>query len=127
MEIKGRITKVLDLQTGEGKNGTWKKQEYVIEKEGQYPKNVCFSVWGDKVESFGLAEGDQVLLSIDIESREFNNKWYTNVQCWKAQKGGGEMMPEEDFNQDHSQSAAPAPTEEPSFNGDSKEDDVLPF
>lgn len=125
MEIKGRITKVLDLQTGEGKNGTWKKQEFVIEKEGQYPKNVCFSVWGDKIDSFGLQEGDAVMLSIDIESREFNGKWYTNVQCWKAQKGGDEI-PVDDFNQDPDNTSAPSP-EEPSFSSNSSEDDVLPF
>ena len=53
MDIKGRITHIVPLQTGEGKNGTWKKQDFVIETDGQYPKKVCFSIWGDKYnESF---------------------------------------------------------------------------
>ena len=40
MELKGTVTKVLALQTGEGQNGTWKKQEFVINTDGTYPKRL---------------------------------------------------------------------------------------
>lgn len=84
MELKGKIIGVLPLQSGEGKNGTWQKQEYILEtSDSKYPKKVCFAVWGDNIETFNITEGKELTASIDIESREFNGKWYTNVQAWK--------------------------------------------
>ena len=81
MEITGKVIKTLPLQSGEGKNGIWKKQEYVIETEGQYPKKICFSLWGDKIEQSRIAEGEQINLSFDVESREYNGRWYTEVKA----------------------------------------------
>ena len=52
MEISGKVIKILPLVKGQGKNGEWKKQEIVIETPGQYPKPVCFSLWGDKIDEF---------------------------------------------------------------------------
>ena len=89
MEITGRIIQLLPLQTGQGKNGVWKKQDFVIETEGQYPKKVCISAWGDKVSESMLVVGKEVTVSFDIESREFNGRWYTDVRAWKVEEGGG--------------------------------------
>lgn len=89
MEITGRIIQLLPLQTGQGKNGVWKKQDFVIETDGQYPKKVCISAWGDKVSENVLVEGKEVTVSFDIESREFNGRWYTDVKAWKVEEGGG--------------------------------------
>jgi hypothetical protein len=86
MELKGKVKRILPLQTGEGKNGTWKKQEFIIARDGQFPKDVCVEIWGDKIDQFALNEGEDVVLSIDIQSREYNGKWFTSVQAWKAQK-----------------------------------------
>ncbi len=83
MEIKGKLIKIMPVQTGQGKNGEWKKQDIVLETEGTYPKKVCISVWGDKINVSSLAIGNMLNASIDIESREFNDKWYTNVTAWK--------------------------------------------
>jgi hypothetical protein len=95
MDINGKIIKLLDKQTGQGKNGTWEKQEYVLETEGQFPKKVCFNLWGDRIAKFSLKEGDIVTVSFDLESREFNNRWYTDVRAWNvAKKGGGASAPE---------------------------------
>lgn len=96
MELKGKIVQLLDLQTGEGKNGTWKKQEYIIETtDSKYPKKVCISVWGDKIDQFALQNGDDVVASIEVESREFNGRWYTNVQAWRIEKGQNTGMNQE--------------------------------
>lgn len=84
MEISGKVIKVLPLQSGEGKNGLWQKQEFVIEVPGQFPKKVCFSLWGDKVTQFPIKEGDPVTLNFDLESREFNNRWYTEARVWRV-------------------------------------------
>lgn len=87
MEIKGKIVGVMEEISGNGKNGPWRKKDYILETESQYPKKVCLTVWGDKIDQFGMQEGDQVTAGIEIESREFNNKWYTDVRVWKVDKG----------------------------------------
>lgn len=89
MELEGKIIQVNQLQSGQGKNGTWKKQEYIVETKSQYPKKVCVTVWGDKVDQFSLNQNEDVKLSIELESREFNGRWYTDVRAWKAEKTGG--------------------------------------
>ena len=64
MEITGKVFRVLPLVTGQGRNGEWRKQEFVIEIEsGQFPKKLCLSLWGDKIEQSPLNEGEQVALS----------------------------------------------------------------
>lgn len=85
LTISGRIDSVLPLQQGTSKAGNpWKKQGYVIDTGGQYPKKVCFSLFGDKVDQFPLQVGQDVAVSIDIESREWNSKWYTEVRAWNV-------------------------------------------
>ena len=87
MEIKGKIIHVLPLQEGVSRAGNpWKKQEYVLETEEQYPRKVCFNLFGDKVDQYPAAIGDDVTVSFDLESREFNGRWYTDVRAWKIEK-----------------------------------------
>ena len=84
LEIKGKLIKKLPEQTGEGKFGKWIKQDFVIETQDQYPKKVCFSTWGDKTDMLKkFSEGDIILVSFNPESREFNEKWYTDLRAWK--------------------------------------------
>ena len=85
MEIKGRLIKALPVQTGQGRNGEWKKQGFVIELEGTYPRKVCFQAWGDKVNIGSLVEGTMLHVYFDAESREFNGKWYTDLTTWKVE------------------------------------------
>ena len=85
MEIKGKLLKVLPAQTGPSKSGgEWKKQAFIIELEGTYPKKVCFQVWGDKVNVESLVQGTMVNVFFDPESREFNDKWYTDLTAWRV-------------------------------------------
>ena len=42
MEINGKIIELLEEKSGESAKGTWRKQEYILETDGQYPKKVCF-------------------------------------------------------------------------------------
>lgn len=86
LELKGKVVKVLPLESGEGKNGTWKRQSFVINVPGEYPKDVCFQVFGEKVQLLNmLAEGQVVKVHFDASSREFNNKYYTNLTVWKIE------------------------------------------
>ena len=83
MNITGKIIDLMPLQTGMSKNGQWRKQDIVIETEGQYPKKVCVSIWGDKINESHLVIGNILDISFELESREFNGKWYTDVKAWK--------------------------------------------
>ena len=86
LEISGTIIKVLSPQTGSGKNGTWQKQDFIIETKDQYPKKVCCTAWGDKVNALkSLGEGDEVNVAINLESREYNERWYTEIKAWKIE------------------------------------------
>lgn len=85
MEIEGKIILDLGLQSGMSKAGReWKKKEYVLETFGQYPRKVKFTVFGDRVDQIQLEAGNSYTLSVDVESREFNDRWYTDVNCYAA-------------------------------------------
>ena len=87
MKISAKIERCFDLQTGQGKNGQWSRKDYLATySSGAYLKSFVFSVYGGKIESLqeALFVGNQCELSLDIESREYNGKYYTNVSCWDA-------------------------------------------
>ncbi len=85
MQLTAKLTQLLPIQTGTGKNGEWKKQDIIVETDGQYPKKICVSVWGDKINESQLQIGNKLKIDFDIESGEFNNKWYTDVKAWKIE------------------------------------------
>ncbi|MEM7417606.1 MAG: DUF3127 domain-containing protein [Gemmatimonadota bacterium] len=118
LEITGKVIDILEEKSGEGRNGTWRKQEFILETPGQYPKPVCIVQWGDNIDKFGIRQGETVTAHIDIQSREFNGKWYTDVKAWRVERpqadgGGGDGPPP----------ISDEPWPEPA--GD--EDDELPF
>lgn len=88
-EINGKVIAVLPIATGEGKNGTWKSQDYVLETGGQYPKKVCFNLFGDKIDQFPIAIDEEIKVSYDVESREHSGRWYTTIRAWKVEKEAG--------------------------------------
>ena len=86
MEIKGRLVKILPPVTGQGRGGEWKKQDFVIDVDGTtYPRKACFSVWGDKVNIEAIVEGTLLNVFFDVESREYQGKWFTNLTAWKVE------------------------------------------
>jgi hypothetical protein len=87
MEIKGKILHVLPLQTGQGKNGEWKKQDYVLEynRDSQYPKKMMFNLWGDKIDQSAIKEGQDVKVDFDIDCREYNGRWYNDIRAWRVE------------------------------------------
>lgn len=88
MEVEGKIIQKLPLQSGTSKAGTaWSKQIYVLETiRDTYPKKIAFDFFGDRVNQYPLEVGDEVRLSFDIESREYQGRWYTDIRGWKAEK-----------------------------------------
>lgn len=85
MQLTAKLVQLLPLQTGSGRNGEWKKQDIIVETEGQYPKKICISIWGDKINASQLQVGRMLNISFDIESREYNGRWYTDVKAWKVE------------------------------------------
>lgn len=91
MNISGKVVQVLPIQTGTSKAGNpWQKQEFVLEQGGQYPRKVCISLFGDNVAKIPQV-GQDVMVSVDIDSREFNGRWYTEIKAWNITHTGAQQ------------------------------------
>lgn len=88
MEISGKIIHILPEQGGISKAGNeWKKQEYVLETHDQYPRKVCFQIFGaDRIAQAAIQLGEEVTVSFDIDSREYQGRWFTNISAWKVER-----------------------------------------
>lgn len=91
MQIKGTLIKALELQTGTGQNGVWKKKQYIIETKGDYPKKICVTAWNKAIANMDINLNSEVTIDLDIESKEYNGKWYTDIKVWKVD---GKSQPE---------------------------------
>jgi len=90
MDISGKIIQKLPLQSGESKTTgkPWQIQSYVLETQEQFPRKVCFEIFGEqRIKDNPCEIDDIVTVSFDLESREFNGRWYTSVRAWKVQQG----------------------------------------
>lgn len=86
LEISGVLIQKLPQETGQGKNGPWVKQNFIIETQEQINRKICVSAWGDRVDAIQqFAIGTFLKIAINIESREFNGRWYTDVRAWKVE------------------------------------------
>ena len=124
MEISVKIIKILDAQSFNSKNGEITvKNTFIGETQGQYTKNIAFSVLGeDKFKQMGIVVGGQYNVSFDVESREWQGKWFTECKAWKAVRVDGvQQSAAQPANQPAA--AAPAPAEN---NGGGSNEDV-PF
>ena len=87
MEIQGKVTNILPMRSGVSARGEWKSQEFVISTEEQYPKMVCFQVFGeDRINSFALQIGEAVKVSFDISAHEYQGRFFNSVNAWKVEK-----------------------------------------
>ncbi len=127
MEIKGKILKKLSLQSGESRNGgSWKRQEYLLEYGDRFPKTVCFSLRNDNVDKYPLEIDEEVVISVDVLSREYNGRYYTDVVAWKVDKASD--MPQQAAPAATAQTFAPAaPTTASSADLKDESADDLPF
>lgn len=94
MEISGKIVKVLDTQrfVSQRNGNEYVKNTFVIETQGNYPKRVAFSVMGeDKFSGMNIVVGGTYTVSFDVESREWQGRWFTEASAWKAVRIDGEQ------------------------------------
>lgn len=124
MEFTGRIIAILQPRGGTSKAGNeWKVQEYVIENHDQYPRKMCFEVFGaEKIEQFNIQMGEELTVSFDIDARQWQDRWFNSIRAWKVERVSADApapapgMPV----------PPPAPAAAPQFMaGDSNDD--LPF
>ena len=90
IELNAKIIKKLAVESGTSAKGDWSKQDFIVETQEQFPKKVCMNVWGkEKIEELAkFNEGSSIKASLNIESREFNNRWYTEIRAWKIEAVG---------------------------------------
>lgn len=88
MEINGTLIKILPIESGQKNGGgEWSSQTIIIEQEGQYPKPVAVNLFGDKINLLnGIQLNDKLIVSINLESREYNDKYFTKANAWKISK-----------------------------------------
>jgi len=93
LKISGNVIDILQEQSGESKNGPWRKRDFILETPGKYPKKVCITQWGDNIDKQPVEKGATLTVFIDISSREYKGNWYTDVKAWKVEQGTGEGKP----------------------------------
>lgn len=105
-KVKGRIVDILPVQTGSSPRGEWKKMDFVLEvPDDQFPKKICFTLFNDKTEMIRTADKNtEVEVSFSLEGREYNGKWYHNVNAFKIDRmekssSAGDLVPPP-FNED---------------------------
>ena len=94
MNVIGKLTKKLERETGVSKTGkTWEKQSILVEQNAEFNKEVVISFFGDKIKSIrDIEEGTDVNVSVNLSSREFNGKYYHNINGWFIAKEGQETV-----------------------------------
>ena len=127
MDIIGKAIKSLQTRTGVSQRTgeQWQSREYVIETQEQYPKKICFEVFGiDKLKEFNIRNNDLIKVHFDITAREYNGKWYNSIRAWKV----------EHVNPDGSvvgstaaAPVAPAPAPAPAAPATQESEEDLPF
>ena len=93
LELEGTLRQKLGVQQGTSARGQWAKQEFVLEyPDGNYTSQACFTAFGqDKVAELDKYQaGDRVKVSFNIKSREYNGRWYTDLQIWRIAPAGAE-------------------------------------
>ena len=94
MEIIGKVVRLGNLTEGTSARGPWRKQELIIETEEQYPRTVCLICWTNQIDEIQkFAPGQTIKAQIDLSSREFNGKWYTDVRVWRFDPVGATTAP----------------------------------
>ena len=115
LSVKGKLSRKLSVESGTSKAGKeWKKQSFIVDTGSQYNPEICFELFGEeKIEMLkNHNEGDQIDVSFNLSSREYNGRYFHNVDAWRIES--------QDVKNNDIQAA-------PEFNAPAAEDDDLPF
>ena len=85
VELTGTIVQILPYEGGTSKAGKeWRKVVFILETQDQYPRKVAISLLNDNIDKYTIQVGTAVTANLEIESREWNGKWYTEVRAWQV-------------------------------------------
>jgi hypothetical protein len=116
LSIKGKLSRKLSVESGTSKAGKeWKKQTFLVDTGAQYNPEVCFQLFGeDKIEMLkSHNEGDQVEVSFNLSSKEFNGRYFHNIDAWRIENLASSTV---NINEETAE-----------FNAPASEEDDLPF
>jgi len=92
MDFEGVVYRILPAVKGTSARGEWTKQEVILELPGEFSRKLCVSFWGDKTRELeGVKEGEVLTLSANVESKEFNGRWFTEVRAWRLSRKAAEQ------------------------------------
>ena len=101
--INGQITAILPVQQGVSQRTgqPWMSQEYVLCHEpGQYPKSVCFRVFGqDKIQQMNIQMGEQLSVHLNIDSKQGQKGYFNSIDCWKVERAGQQQVQQQPVQQ----------------------------
>ena len=93
LELTGTIVQMLPYEGGTSKAGKeWRKVVFILETQDQYPRKVAISLLNDNIDKYAIQVGMVVTANIEIESREWNGKWYTEVKAWQITNPQGQPV-----------------------------------
>ncbi|MDR2651335.1 MAG: DUF3127 domain-containing protein [Prevotellaceae bacterium] len=130
IDIVGKLIQKLDIKSGESARGSWSIQDAIVETIEQYPRKICISFWGERIGDLEKIQlGDKVTVSVNIESREANGRWFTSVRAWRIQ------LTDENANQQQAATTqpsnvnhdVPSPTTDDFIDASTNDIDDLPF
>ncbi len=110
-ETEGTLYKKFET---ESKTETFRTREFVIKHEGQYPQFIKFQLTQDRCDLIDkLDEGDNIRVSFDLRGREWNDKYFTNLNAWRVEKISQETLnlPPESFDINEPPTGTPSSVE----------------
>lgn len=80
---------MLPERSGTSARGEWHSRQFVIETQEQYPKHLCFEVFGaDRLAQFNIQGGETITVSFDIDARQWQDKWFNSIKAWNITRPG---------------------------------------
>ena len=87
--MTGVVIAVLPERSGTSQRGEWKSQSFVIETQEQYPKHLCFEVFGaDRIAQFNIKGGETITVQFDIDARQYQDRWFNSIKAWNVIRPG---------------------------------------
>lgn len=109
MEMTGVVIAVLPERSGTSQRGEWKSQSFVIETQEQYPKHLCFEVFGaDRIAQFNIKGGETITVQFDIDARQYQDRWFNSIKAWNIIRPGQQAPVQGGYNVGNPQAGAQA-------------------
>lgn len=109
MEMTGVVIAILPERSGTSQRGEWRSQSFVIETQEQYPKHLCFEVFGaDRIAQFNIKCGETITVQFDIDARQYQDRWFNSIKAWNVIRPGQQAPAQGSYNVGNPQAGAQA-------------------